>query len=286
MNLDSIISMKCASCKNSKSDEQCRAIAIPGLLFCGRHAKAKNVRHWAEVNRVADKVIVIQKVWRGYLYRNWIKEAGPGCLKRSLCHNEEELVTMDSKETLYPFDYFSFEENGKVWWFDIRSMFSILESNLHPQNPYTRVALPIGDRKRLRELCFRRKRFGFDLYYTNPKLITRSDFMNTLWTFISQVLDENGFDSIHPHIIDSMSIQEYFVFLAMFIKDLKVIACDHIKSGSRRHKYVVWTRRVLNNLYTSRDIDIDFAKLFLTIFKDTKDPFPYCYIFASVVYRM
>jgi len=278
--------MNCTSCKNSKSDDRCPSKALSGLLFCGKHAKVKNTRIWAEVHKVPEKVVKIQKVWRGHLIRNWIKECGPGCLKRSLCHNDEELVTMDDKTQQYPLDYFSFEENGKVWWFDVRTIVKILEESIEPQNPYTRVPLTIETRRRLRELCYRRKKFGYPIHYKNDKLITRFEYIDKIWLLVSQILDENGFSGIHPQLLSSMSIHQHILLLSLFLKEMKILACEHVKSGSRRHKYVVWIRRVLDRLYDSNNPDVDVVKLFFTIFQDSKNPYPYCFIFASALYKM
>jgi hypothetical protein len=84
------------------------------MILCGKHAKVKNLRLWKDVNNLDDKAVIIQKVWRGHSVRDWLRIAGPGVLNRSVCHNDEELVTMDEKKSVNPFDYFAFEEGGKV----------------------------------------------------------------------------------------------------------------------------------------------------------------------------
>ena len=220
------------------------------------------------------------------MIRNLIRESGPGCLKRSLCHNDEELVTLEEKHRQYPLDYFSFEENGKNWWFDIRTLTQLLEEKVEPLNPYTRNPLTIETRIRLRELCYKRKILGFPLHYPDQKRICRYKYLDQIWLLISQILEENGFSNIHPELLSSMSIHQHILLLSLFLKDMKVLASEHLKPGSRRHKYVFWTRRILNNLYDSDNPDIDVAKLFFTIFRDTKNPFPYCFIFASSLYKM
>ena len=126
--------------------------------MCGKHAKAKNPRVWAEICRLDKNAVLIQKIWRGYSVRWWLELAGPGVLKRSLCHNEEELVTLDEKTSTHPFDYFGFEENGNVYWFDVRSIAENSNMNIEPLNPYTREPLSMNTRKRLRHLCLRRYR--------------------------------------------------------------------------------------------------------------------------------
>ena len=97
------------SCKSNTSNERCQSLRIKGLTLCGRHVKSKSVRLWNVVNNLDSKVTLISKAWRGYAVRIRLRRAGPGVLKRSLCHNDEELVTMDSKDKYHPFDFFSFE---------------------------------------------------------------------------------------------------------------------------------------------------------------------------------
>ena len=89
--------MICASCKNKTTLERCPSQAIKGLLFCGKHAKTKVKRLWADLNNGKKYAILLQKVWRGYFIRKRLKLAGEGVLNRKDCHNTEELVTLDDK---------------------------------------------------------------------------------------------------------------------------------------------------------------------------------------------
>jgi len=98
-----------------------------------------------------------------------LKLAGEGVLNRKDCHNTEELVTMDEKGKLHPLDYFSFREADKLWWFDVRSLYHILKRSPKPENPYTRQALSIETRRRLRDVCRIRKKLTIDNYHDAPK---------------------------------------------------------------------------------------------------------------------
>ena len=129
-----LISSAVFACKNKKSTDRCQSKSLIGLSFCGHHVKSKDVRIWHIVNKVDAKVTLISKLWRGYTIRRLLKLAGPGVLNRSRCHNEEELVLAEPKEKIHPLDYFAFEEDGKVWWFDIRSLISLFRSSLNPTN--------------------------------------------------------------------------------------------------------------------------------------------------------
>ena len=287
-----VLIMDCSACKTTISNQRCPAKALNGLLFCGRHAKTRNVRLWAEVNNANEKAIKIQKIWRGYLYRNWIKESGVGCLKRSLCHNDDEMVTMDHKSRVHPLDYFSFEEDGKVWWFDFRSIFSVVFKTLHPVNPYTRAPISLNDRIRIREIYHRRMTFNMPTYYTSP---IRKDLYTFTWIFISQILEEHGFGSIHPNLMNSLEVSQYLIFVVMFLKELKILT-NYKPTVNRSHKLksIVKLQRFLKNinqriidgLFDKNDISFEFAKLFASIFNDIKNPYSYCYIFASIFPRL
>ena len=142
----------CLACKNKTSTDRCNLTSIKGLAFCGIHARSKVPRIWSVVNDIDKHVTLISKVWRGYRIRRLLKLAGIGVLKRSLCHNDEELVLLEDRNSVSPLDYFSFQEGDKVWWFDIRSMIGCLNATFVPTNPYTRQPLTVDTRYRLRML--------------------------------------------------------------------------------------------------------------------------------------
>jgi hypothetical protein len=45
--------------------------------------------------------------------------AGPCVLNRTKCSNKEELFTFDEAKAVSPLDYFAFEENKQIYWFDV-----------------------------------------------------------------------------------------------------------------------------------------------------------------------
>ena len=108
--------MLCNSCKNKNSTERCGSPALKNLQFCGKHVKSKTPRLWSVVNSAGDSAVKIQKVWRGWIVRYLHDLSGPGVLKRSLCHNEDDVITAEDK--VHPSNYFAFHEDGKVFWFD------------------------------------------------------------------------------------------------------------------------------------------------------------------------
>ena len=201
------------SCQNISSTDRCRAVAITGIQFCGKHVKVKNPRIWTEVNNVIPKVILIQKIWRGFNIRNRISDCGPGVLKRSLCHNDEEMITMESKDRQYPLNYFSFEEGGKVFWFEVDSIAKCVFDKMGSMNPYTRQPITLETRRRLRRVCFRLK-------------LPRPTNVSKIWIHVCQILEENGFEEMNPMIFESLNKTQFYVFLSLLKTDLEAISAE------------------------------------------------------------
>jgi hypothetical protein len=281
--------MSCASCKNKSSFERCSNKCLLGFQFCGKHVKAKYVRVWKDINNLDVKAMLIQKIWRGFSVREWMRVAGPGVLKRQLCHNDEELVTLDDKQSVAPFDYFSFQENEKVYWFDIRSLSELVMSKLKPENPYTREPLTFDTRQRLRKLCLRRKlRHIENLHDSNPERPI-NEVINTTWIYICQIIEENGFFDMSHLYFTTLNRTQLFIFNSMLQQDLIAWAAEHTNKQSRRYRYVYWMKRVMavTNIETDRDkISFISARVISTILNDCRDPYSICFIVVSCLHRL
>jgi hypothetical protein len=243
------------------------------------------VRYWHVVNNVAERVAKIQKVWRGYHVRYVLSLAGPGVLKRAACHNDEELVSMESKNSVHPFDYFAFEENGKLWWFDFRSILGCMNRDLVPTNPYTRQPLSHDVRNRLREMY--RYRYHNFKQLTHPDQGRRSEQQQTefYWMRVCQILHENGFEDIDPNTFLSLSPYMLHVLVSLLTDEIRIFAAQHPKT-SRRYKYY-------NSLKINRDLFMRFknqsmqlAAILLSIFSDMQAPYEFCFAFMSALYKL
>lgn len=276
----------CSSCKNKTSSDRCPNKAMKGLLFCGKHIRS--TRLWKDVNCLDDKAILIQKTWRGYTVRNWIKLCGLGALSRAVCHNEEELVTLDSKTSVHPLNYFSFEEDGKVYWFDIRSIAEHCIGHLKPTNPYTRSELSFDTRRRLRTLCVKRNRLKIPNEHDAEKKRLISDVILHGWTAVCQIVEENGFFDLNPMHFISLSRPRLFVLNNLIHQDMIALAAEH-KVGSRRHVYVNWMKRLMRE-YARGIEDIRYlyltSKVLVAILNDSKDQYSYCFILMSALARL
>lgn len=276
---------QCIACKNKDSYDRCQSATITGLAFCGRHVKSKSVRIWHVVNNVEDKVTKIARIWRGYSVRRLLKLAGPGVLQRSVCHNEEELVSLEPKDKVYPLDYFAFEENGKVWWFDIRSIISCLNASLVPLNPYTRTPLSIETRCRLRNIYRYRLQYRKPIYHNPPITKTQQELLDFQWMRISQILAENGFEDVHPNHFLSLTRKQLYTLLVFIMRDMKALCAEHPKS-SKRYRYHAVLAREHEYFYTFQAPFLHFANLFLMLVNDSVEPYILCFLLMSALHRL
>lgn len=268
--------MKCASCKNSSSTDQCPNTVLPSLQFCGKHVKIKSPRIWAEVNNINPKVVKIQQIWKGYFLRKQLEYAGPGVLNRCVCQNDDELISLESKEKHDPLDYFSFEENGKIWWFSISTVVRIVFETMKPLNPYTRQAISIETRKRLRDLC---RLKHIQISYTGS---------SGIWRQVCQILEENGFESVNPILFQSLSRPQYMTFLILLRNDIEALQSDSPKNLFYS-KVLAIIRHVLKK-YTpfcgQTDASMKTGVLLYNCIRKIQNPYPLCFAIMSAYTRL
>lgn len=279
----------CASCQSKTSTKQCPNQALRDIIFCGKHVKVKSPRLWSEINDVPSKAILIQRIWRGYFIRRWMRLAGPGVLKRSVCHNEEEVVTFDDKKSVSPLDYFSFEEAGKVYWFDIRSIFETMISNLNPTNPYTREPLSTDTRVRLRVLSAIRTRANRDMIHDMKKTVTFGKALENKWTSVCQILEENGFSDVLPNYFLMLSEIQLYAFALMLTQDITAWAAQHTSPTSRRKVYLRWVKRLSGEYLAGIDgYDLSYttATTVYAMISNLHEPYELCFMVVSALYRL
>jgi hypothetical protein len=270
--------------------EQCPSQAIKGLLFCGKHVKTKVKRLWADLNNGKKNATCIQKIWRGYFIRKRLKLAGEGVLNRKNCHNTEELVTLDDKTKVHPLDYFSFREADKLWWFDVRSMYQILKHSSVPANPYTRQALSIETRRRLRDVCRIRKKLGLENYHDTPKSETFAALVSEKWLTVCQIIEENGFFDMNHLMFSSLNRSQLYVLLNLIQMDMISFASEHKTLASRRYQYISWIKTVLSNFEKNRTQRLQSSwatsRALLSILYDCPENYTVCFIIVSAVCRL
>lgn len=103
----------------------------------------------ADYFKMMTAVTNIQRIYRGWLARQYRHIHGPAFLKRNLCVNDTDFVTLDTMEEIAPEYFMSFEdEKNLIYGFDITSLISHISksssnsSNNTLINPYTRTPFP------------------------------------------------------------------------------------------------------------------------------------------------
>lgn len=283
------MSTRCASCRNKTSKDRCPNNSLPGIKFCGIHSKLKTHRLWIDVNNIEKRANLIIKIWKGYFIRKQLKLAGPGVLQRSKCHNQEEILSFDSIKTVSPFDYFGFQENDKIYGFDVRTVIDAFNRNTIPINPYTRQPLQLDDRKRLRQLYGYRFRNKLPIFYENNKLSDSTTILANRWLQNSQILEENGFYNINPNLFLALNRTQLYIFLTMILNDMKTWAAEHKHTHSKRFLYVFWIQNILNKYsitQSTQQFSFYVSTILLTILYNSTEPYFICFIIMSALYRL
>jgi len=86
----------------------------------------------------------IQKVFRGYLQRQYNNTHGPAMFNRRLCNNASDFYSLDDIDDIPSGQFLSYrDEDGFVYGFDILSLYNLILTNgTDSVNPYNRRAFP------------------------------------------------------------------------------------------------------------------------------------------------
>lgn len=89
-------------------------------------------------------IIKIQKIFRGRIVKKYRRLHGPAAMKRSLCTNSTDFVSMEPIEEIIFNQFISYkDEDGFIYGFDITSLFNLFSKNgTIVKNPYNRNMLP------------------------------------------------------------------------------------------------------------------------------------------------
>lgn len=271
--------MRCASVRKKGSNIQCTAKPLFGHTLCGRHAKCKNPILWSTTQQDnIHHVIKIQACIRGWLLRKRLSLAGPGVLRRKDVSNDEDFNTMNEKEKVHPMNYFGFEEHGKIWWFEVKSIFQWTTMSFNILNPYTKVPLDIPTRKRLRELV------SYQFRHRSPVLMnhhTLMDYMNQHWNLICQCFQDYGFGEIQPRLFLRLNKHDYYAIFRMIDDDLRIVMKDHKKLCGLCDLACVKIRNTSSVRYVN-----DSVKTLLHMIYTPRDPYILLFTMLSALYRV
>ena len=266
--------MYCNAYKSRTSDLRCLSRPLIGFNFCGKHMRIKNPRLWIDLNKQNTSATKIQKTWRMYMVRNMLVLLG-NTLKQKEYSNTEDLFTFNDAPI---FDTFEFCENGKNWWFDVRTIYDWTYRSQEPTNPYTKELLTIDTRKRLRELISLRKFRNLDTSHST-EINTENKFM-----MIYQIIEENGMDIDLEHLLNLNVLQITII--------LNYLEHSIFVWQSRCHSDISNRYLTLITLYRERQFIIQFenqkrllANCILYMFRYIKSQKNICSMLVNAIYR-
>jgi hypothetical protein len=252
--------------------------------------RSKATEYWKQ-----STPIKIQALWRGYYVRYRLKLAGKGVLKRELCHNDEDMVSCEEKQKVHPFDYYAVEQDGKVWWFDQKTMIEWSYNNLDILNPFNRTPLQPSDVRRLRLLANIRKRGRTQMIHTVDEELSLEDVRYRRWLRVVQVFYEHGFrDSVHPNNFISLGYQQLKDFLNALVFDTRMWiyerndGVDPYMLHSKRAKLHTWVKSLrhmmgtyLDDVHLSRDV----AGVLLGCINDIQNPSEFVFFILTALLK-
>ena len=212
---------RCAAVKRRGSTEPCTSRSLRGHTLCGRHARMRSPTLWTDANgsRI-ESAVKIQALIRGWLIRRRLWYAGPGVLYRRDLANDEDVITCADRNRVHPMDFFSFVENGKVWWFEFASLWTWCRRNQDPVNPYTKVPLSSEARKRLRTIWGYKRRHREEIPEESNIYDER---LRQKLNILTQHFADYGFTDVYPDTLIRYSKAEYITLFVLLHRDIETV---------------------------------------------------------------
>lgn len=275
--------MQCESVRKKGSTDQCGARAVLGHTMCGRHARMKAPLRWADLHRhKSHRIARVQALIRGWLLRKRLALGGPGVLRRKDLANDEELVTCVEKERQHPFEYFAFEENGKVWWFDFASLWRWVIQTHTPANPYTKVPLSNETRRRLRDVWGYLQRHKIPLPPESPVYEQR---IQERWNVLCQLFIDNGFTEVHPNTFLNLESHDLRSMMILLERDVQVVLRNTDTNRNRILRLCMVPLLARNQWIPARRYNMWIAYILMLVLSVPKDPYVMTFSVLSALYR-
>lgn len=268
--------MQCNAYKDKKSQTRCSYKCLRRTQFCIKHIRVKSPRLWVDNEMKSKIVLQFQKIWRGYKVRNYFRMLGTHVKIKKDFYNTEDLVTIEDSRIE---DRFMFCENGKWWWFDIRTIHDWSFRNEVPNNPYTKEPLTLESRKRMREVISLRRLNDLEISHLTSFSIENK------YRIICQILEEYGL-SVSVYNFLSLTPFQITMVLNSINSDLLVWKKKKTSEASEQLPFLI-SQFILNQYIIPLENQKKLlANSILYMFRRLKNPYSICFIVASAIYRL
>lgn len=272
----------CAAVKKRGSLDPCPTKPLRGHTLCGRHARMRSPTLWRDANVTRKVTLVkIQALVRGWLIRKRLSYAGFGVLHRKDLANDEDIITCAEKDRVHPMDFFSFEENGKFWWFEFSGLWSWCMRNPEPTNPYTKVPLSSETRKRLRTIWGYKRRHREE---TPPESQIYEERVRHRLNILTQHFADYGFVDVHPQNFMRFSKADYITVFILLQRDIETVIppADPFRLRISR---LCSNRTSIHQALQNSQFILQSLSLLLYIVTLYRDPYVVTFSILSAFYR-
>jgi hypothetical protein len=115
---------------------------------------------------------------------------------------------------------------------------------------------------------------------------TYSEAIDSLWLKLCQVICENGFEDIQIRHYTRLNKTQQKVMLHYILTDMRALASEHTKT-SRRHMYVSMLKHAYDRMAIyERSHNMNLGVLLTVLMHEMRDPYPFCFIIMSALYRL
>lgn len=235
---------------------------------------------WTSANASKEtSVCKIQALVRGWLLRKRLELGGPGVLSRKNLANEEELMTGD--ENIHPFDYFAYEEDGRIWWFSFNTIWRWCAQKESPDNPYTRSRIPTDVRKRIHASWAYRQRHRLPLPEESNIFGER---LRTRWTILSHIFEDYGYGDIPVNMFMRLTASEFSYMFTLLHADIRATVSDKEPWKQTAIRFCNRAIMTARSLSTPHYIMQSVYTLMLIMMKP-KDPHAVAFMVLSAIHR-
>ena len=145
---------------------------------------------------LSSKIILFQAKYRGYLVNRYCRVSGPACLKRKICVNDTDFISLDPIDNISFYQFFSYnDENNHIHGFDIKSLNNwMLKQKKKVTNPYTRNVIPNDIINNMKLFIRLSKLLGFplDIHISPHQPIQTNGTYETRVVNVFQTIDDLG----------------------------------------------------------------------------------------------